>query len=565
MAPDNQPWKGVTGNLTSYGDDGFSRYIRRVFFAAAGLDEYDFNKPVVGILSTCSDYTPCHRDMPALVEAVKRGVTQAGALPLECPTLSLGETIISPTSMLYRNLLAMETEEAMRAYPMDAAVLIGGCDKTLPAQIMAALSVNIPVVSVVTGPMRTGQWQGNRIGACTDCRSLWSDYRAGTIAEDCLPELEKALCTTGGTCMVMGTASTMSCVVETLGLMLPMGATAPNASGDRLRNAVASGRVAAQLTRDPIRPRDLVTLKSLENATRCLVALGGSTNAIIHLLAIARRASISFSIDDIARIADETPLLANCRPSGEYWLEDMHHAGGVPVLLKSLESVLHMSTLTIEGTPLKERLISTPDPPAWQNVLSTMAQPMGATGSLTVLKGTLAPQGAVIKASATTPALCQHKGPAVVFDSLQEVSERIDDPALAITPDHVLVLRNAGPVGSGMPEAGSLPIPRYLAEQGVKDMVRVSDARMSGTAFGTVVLHCSPEAAVGGPLSLVKTGDLIELDLADKKINLIVDETILRDRRSSWRKPDVPQRGWQRLYAQHVEQAHLGADLDFLV
>ena len=476
MSKKSVPPSGVFGNLTSYGDPGFSRYVRHAFLASAGFDSEDFDRPVVGIINTSSDYTPCHRDMPALVEAVKRGVLESGCLPLVCPTLSLGETIISPTAMLFRNLLAMETEEAITAYPMDSVVLLGGCDKTVPAQLMAVASANLPAVSVVVGPMRTGTWKGERIGACSDCRGFWMRHRAGELSESDVAGIKNSLCPTGGTCMVMGTASTMACVTETLGLMLPGGAAAPSGSGDRLRNAVASGRCAARLAKNPVRPREVLTRAAFMNGLTVLMALGGSTNAIIHLLAVARRAGVELTLDDFDRISSTVPLLVNCKPSGSYWLEDMHVAGGVPTLLKALEPLLDLEAKNVDGRTLSELLEGVDPPSDWQQIIHTVDKPLGAKGALVILKGSLAPDGAVIKTSAATASLLTHKGPAVVFESPADAVARIDDPALGITRDHVMVLRNGGPVGSGMPEAGSLPIPKYLAKTGVQDMVRVSDA-----------------------------------------------------------------------------------------
>ncbi len=564
MNKTNRSPRGVDQDLTSYGDPDFSRYLRRAFLASAGYDRIDLERPLVAIIDTSSDYTTCHRDMPALVAAVKRGVLEAGGLPLVCPTLSLGEILISPTSMLYRNLLAMETEEALRAYPMDAAVVVGGCDKTVPAQLMAAASANVPTISVVTGPMRTGHWRDRRLGACTDCRSYWAGFRGGELQEQEIEEIEQSLCTTGGTCMVMGTASTMACLTETLGLMLPGGATAPSGSGDRLRNAVASGRRAVELAQEPIRPRDILTRSAFENAVGVLISLGGSTNAIIHLLALARRVAVDLTLEDFNRISEQVPLLVNCKPAGANWLEDMDRAGGVPVLLKALGDRLDASARGVTGKTLGELLEQVAPPADWQDVIRTLDAPLGSTQSLLIVKGSLAPEGAVIKAAAATESLLNHRGPAIVFDSPEDVERRIDDPGLKITPDHVLVLRNAGPVGAGMPEAGALPIPRYLAEAGIRDMVRVSDARMSGTAFGTVVLHCSPEAAAGGPLALVRDRDLIELNGSERRIDLLVEDAEMERRRATFVPPPLPARGWARLYAQHVLPAHLGADLDFL-
>ena len=570
---------GIDGRLTDYGDPGFSAFLRRAFLASAGYDETDVDRPVVAIVDTSSDYTTCHRDMPALLAAVRRGVLQGGALPLTLPTLSLGEILISPTSMLYRNLLAMETEEALTAYPMDAAVLLGGCDKTVPAQLMAAASADLPVVSVVTGPMRTGYWRGTRLGACTDCRAHWLRHRAGELDASEIREVQQELCPTGGTCMVMGTASTMACLTEALGLMLPGGAAAPSGSGARLRHAVASGRRAAALAHTPIRPRQVLTPAAFANAVTVLLAIGGSTNAIIHLLAIARRAGVPLTLADFEAAATRVPLLVNCKPSGALWLEDLHRASGMPAVLAELRPLLDLDALSVTGITLREQLDeqaagsdaggqserSTAPAQAPGAVIGTLAEPIGPPGALTVLRGSLAPDGAVLKRSAATPALLKHRGTALVFESPADLAERIDDPALPVTPDHVLVLRNSGPAGAGMPESGSVPIPRKLAEAGVRDMVRVSDARMSGTAGGTVVLHCSPEAARGGPLALVEDGDLIELDADRGRIDLLISERELAGRRSRAPAPPAPpQRGWKRLHAEHVLPAHLGADLDFL-
>ena len=519
----------------------------------------------MAIVDTSSDYTTCHRQMPEVVSAVSRGVLEAGGLPMRLPSMSLGEILISPTSMLHRNLMAMEIEEQLSSYPMDAAVLVGGCDKTVPAQLMAACSANIPAIQVVVGPMLTSAWRGERVGACTDCRRMWSAHRAGALDAGEIAELEQVLCPTAGTCMVMGTASTMACVAEALGLMVPGGASAPAASGDRLRNAVLTGRRAVGLARDRVRPLDLVTTGSMRNALVVLAALGGSTNAVIHLLAIAGRARIPLTLGDFDTVAREVPLLVDCRPSGVGYMEDFHRAGGVPVLLKELEPLVDRSCRSVAGGTLADILARTSPAGAWQTTIRSLAAPLGPPGSLAVLTGSLAPDGALIKQAAASPALLKHTGPALVFESEADLEARIDDDNLEVTPDHVLVLRNAGPAGAGMPEAGALPIPRRLAAAGVRDMVRVSDARMSGTAYGTVVLHCSPESARGGPLALVQDGDLVRLDVAERRLDLLVEARELERRRALFKAPAVPERGWRRLYADHVMSAHLGADLDFLV
>lgn len=561
---DGKKAHGTRAGLTSYGDDGFSAYLRNAFLSAAGYDGEDLGRPIIGIAHTISDFTPCHRQMPELVEAVKRGVLEAGGLPMVFPTTSLGETLLSPTSMLFRNLAAMETEEMITAQPMDAVVLLGGCDKTVPAQLMAAISADLPALQVVTGPMITGSWRGTRLGACTDCRQHWARYRAGELTDEEIAEVEGQLCPTAGTCMVMGTASSMACITETLGMMLPGGATAPAPTGDRLRTATASGRRAVELARSGVRPSDVLTRESFLNAVTVLAAIGGSTNGIVHILAAARRAGIQLTLSDIDRIAAEIPLLIDLKPSGSQYMEDFHRAGGVPVLLRALAPRLHTEARTADGRTIADVIDSVGEPASWQTTIGTLDQPIGPPGALAVLTGSLAPRGAVIKVSAASPDLLQHRGPAVVFDSPVDVADRIDDPSLGITANHVLVLRNAGPVAAGMPEAGSFPIPKAIAAQGIKDMIRISDARMSGTSYGTVVLHSTPEAAVGGPLALVRDGDEIVLDVGNRRIDLLVDEDELARRRAEWEPPEGPARGWRRLYAERVEGADAGADLDFL-
>jgi dihydroxy-acid dehydratase len=555
---------GISRNLVSYGDSGFSRFLRNAFLAAGGYSTDELSRPVIGIADLSSDFNPCHRQMGELVENVKRGVLAAGGIPFVFPTTSLGESFLNPTAMLYRNMLAMETEELIRAQPMDVAVLLGGCDKTVPAQLMAAAVSDIPVILDVVGSMLTSSWRGERLGACTDCRRFWARYRAGELDDTEIGDVEGNLASTSGTCMVMGTASTMASVTEALGMMLPGGATPPSPSGERLRHGTETGRRAVELAHDPIRPRDILTPEAFENALHVLAALGGSTNAVVHLLAVARRAGVALTLDDFDRISRETPLLVDLKPSGARYMEDFHRAGGVPVLLKSLEAALHTDHVGVSGLRLGTQLYDIQPPADWQDVIRTVDDPLGPPGALAVLRGSLAPDGAVLKTSAASPELLVHEGPALVFDSPQDAAERLADPDLDVTAEHVLVLRNAGPVGAGMPEAGSLPIPKRLAAAGVKDMVRISDARMSGTSYGTVVLHCAPESAVGGPLGLVRDGDRIRLDVPGRRVDLLVDEEELHKRADTWRPPEAPERGWRRLYAQTVLPANLGADLDFL-
>lgn len=558
-----QSGRGVARNITSYGDVGFSRYLRAAFLAGAGYDAEDLSKPFVGIADLSSDYNPCHRLMPGLVQQVERGVLQAGGLPFVFPTISLHESFASPT-MLYRNLLAMETEEMIRAQPMDAVVLLGGCDKTVPAQLMAAASSEIPVILDVVGSMTAGHWRGERLGACTDCRRYWARYRGGELQEAEIASVQSALVSTAGTCMVMGTASTMAATAEALGMMLPGGATPPAPTGDRLRHGTATGRQAVALAQQPRLPREIMTRAAFENALVLLSAMGGSTNAIIHLLAVARRAGVDLALDDFDRVSRDTPLLVDLKPSGVGYMEDFHHAGGVPVLMKALEGRLALDQVGVTGQPLSEVLQGVPAPQPWQTVIRNLRDPVGPQGALAVLRGSLAPEGAVIKVSAASPELLRHRGPALVFDSTDDAAQRLDDPDLDVTADHVLILRNAGPMAAGMPEAGSLPLPRKLAQAGVRDMVRVSDARMSGTSYGTVVLHCCPESAAGGPLALVRDGDLVELDVPERRIDLLVDQQELQERRAGLPDFAMPSRGWRRLYASTVLPASLGADLDFL-
>jgi dihydroxy-acid dehydratase len=563
MKPNGLP-RGITGGLTTYGDPEFSAFLRRAFLASAGYDAADLARPVVGIVDTRSDYNTCHRHMPEMVAAVKRGVLEAGGLPFAFPTISLHEILTSPTTMLFRNLQAMDTEEMIRAQPMDAVVLLGGCDKTIPAQLMAAASANVPAIQVATGPMITGKWRGERLGACTDCRRLWAAYRAGQLDAATIAEVEPELCATGGTCMVMGTASTMACLAEALGLMLPGGATPPHPSGQRLRQCVASGRCAVELARQRLLPARFLTPASFRNALVVLMALGGSTNAVIHLLALARRAGVRLTLDEFRTVSEQVPVLVDCKPAGAGYLEDFHQAGGMPVLLKVLAPMLDLGAPTVTGKTLGDLIEGVTPPGDWQSTIRTLEAPLRPAPAMSVIKGSLAPDGAVIKTAAASPNLLQHRGPAVVFDGPEDAARRLDDPQLALTPDHVLVLRYAGPVAAGMPEAGSLPIPRYLARQGLRDMVRVSDARMSGTAYGTVVLHAAPEAAVGGPLALVRDGDPVELDVRQGRIELCVEADELARRRAAFVPPPLPERGWRRLYAEHVLQANEGADLDFL-
>ena len=563
---DSDKGEGLKRGLTHYGDKGFSLFLRKSFAKSMGYTEQDLDRPVIGIANTASGFNNCHRSVPDLIDAVKRGVMYGGGLPIEFPTISLGEPYLNPTSMLFRNLMAIDTEEMIRAQPMDAVVLIGGCDKTLPAQLMAAASVNLPAISLVVGPMLTGSWRGERLGACTDCRRQWGRYRAGELDDQQIAEVGSELSTTAGTCMVMGTASTMALMTEALGMMLPGGATAPAVHSERLRIAECTGERAVQIADQCLSPDEIMTPHAFSNAFRVLLAVGGSTNALIHMTAVAGRLGIKVDLDAFDRMGRETPVLVDLKPSGTNYMEDLHKAGGLTPILRELSSLLHLDCKTVTGRTLGEEIDGVSTWP--QEIVRSIQSPLKPEGGIAVLTGNLAPETAIIKQSAATPELLVHEGRAVVFDSLEDMAERIDDPNLDVGEGDVLVLRNAGPKGApGMPESGYIPIPKKLAAAGVKDMVRMSDARMSGTAFGTIVLHVCPEAAVGGPLSLVQEGDRIQLDVPNRRLNLLVNDRILEDRRSEWKPPMLPvgsERGYLRLHLEHVEQAHQGCDLDVL-
>jgi dihydroxy-acid dehydratase len=556
--------KGIAKGLTNYGDPDFARYLRRSFARSMGLSSDMLRRPIVGIVSTPSDLNNCHRTMPELVEAVSRGVLAAGGLPRAFPTISLGEVFLNPTSMVYRNLMAMDTEEMVRAQPLDAVVLIGGCDKTVPAQLMGAASADIPAVQLVTGPMMTGRHEGTRLGACTDCRSNWGKFRASSLSEAEIEQIEGRLAVTAGTCAVMGTASTMACVAEVLGMALPGSAAIPAVHADRLRAAEASGCIAMQLTQAPILPSEVMTAHAIENALRVIMALGGSTNALLHLVAIAGRLGVTLDRHRVNQISDETPVLVDLKPVGEGYMEDFHAAGGVGAVLRELRPLLNLDTRSVDGLTLHERL-DQPSEYVDRAIVRSVADPVSAVGGLLMLEGNLAPGGALIKRAAATPELFEFEGRAVVFESLEDLSARIDSPDLDVTEGDVLVLRNAGPVAAGMPEAGYLPIPKKLAAKGVKDMVRISDARMSGTAFGTIVLHIAPEAAVGGPLAAVRTGDRIRLSVARRRIDVLIDDAEIARRLASHSPPEAPTRGYRALYHATVTQADRGCDLNFLI
>ena len=559
--------RGLSRRLTRYGDEAFARFLREAFLESTGLSREAFDRPVVGIASTASDFNPCHATAPELIAAIERGVTMAGGLPFTFPTISLHESFAYPSSLILRNLLAMDTEEMLRALPLDAVVLVGGCDKTIPAQIMGAVSADLPAIVAPVGPMLAGRDEGERLGACTDCRRLWAARRAGEIDDARLERARGRLMPTHGTCMVMGTASTMSCLAEALGFVLPGGASIPAVHSERLRFGEATGRRAVEMamaTTGAPTAAELITPGSVSNAVTVLQALGGSTNAVIHLVAMAGRAGIRLHADAIDRAGRTTPVLADLKPIGAGFMEDFHHAGALPALMRRLRAQLDLDVRAADGRRLGEVLDAWP---AWTDdrVIRPLENPVAAGEALAMLHGSLAPNGAVLKRAAANGPLLQHEGTVLVFEGLDDLAARIDDPSLPVTPETVLVLRGAGPIGAGMPEAGSIPIPAKLARAGVKDMVRISDARMSGTAYGTVILHVSPEAAAGGPIALVRDGDRIRLDTANRRLDLLVDGDELERRRDVYRPPSVPARGYARLHATHVLQADRGCDLDFLV
>jgi dihydroxy-acid dehydratase len=562
---------GLDHGLTDYGDRDFSRYLRRSFAQSMGYSRALLDKPVIGIAYTGSDFNNCHRHFPELLAAVKRGVLTAGALPLEFPTISLGEVFLTPTSLKYRNLMAIDTEEMIRAQPMDAVVLMGGCDKTVPAQLMGAVSAGRPAIMLVAGPMMTGRYRGERLGACTDCRKFWARYRAGDIDAEEISEIEGQLAVTAGTCAVMGTASTMACLTEALGLSLPGTAAIPAVHADRLRAAEATGAAAVKLIGSKLAPAAIVNQKSVENALRVLLALGGSTNAVIHLTAIAGRAGVKVSLEQLNKLSDSTPVLVNLKPVGNGYMEDFCAAGGMGALLRELKPLLHLDAMTVTGETLGERLAGDAQDDAKdyvdRSIIAPMAKPLEPEGGLVALFGNLAPKGAILKRSAADAKLFEHEGRAVVFSSLEDLAARIDDPALDVEPADILVLQNAGPHAPAcMPEAGYLPIPKKLAKRGIKDMIRISDARMSGTAFGTIVLHVTPDAASGGPLGLVRNGDRIRLSVKARRIELLVDDAELKKRAAAAKaRTAAPERGYAKLFAEQITGADEGCDFKFLM
>ncbi len=548
-----------------FGPDDLRSFGHRSRFKGMGLDDQDFeNKPIVGVLNTWSEMNTCHSHFRERVLEVKRGVLQAGGFPVEIPVMSLGEMLMKPTTMLYRNLLAMETEEVLRCHPIDAAVLMGGCDKTVPAMLMGALSADIPSVFLPAGPMLNAHWRDTTLGSGTDAWKYWAERCAGNLCDGEWKEIENCIARSAGTCMTMGTASTMACIAEALGMTLPGASSIPAVVAEHSRLAVATGRLAVELAWTDRKPSRLLSAGSFVNAMITQLAIGGSTNAIVHLIAMAGRAGLKVTLDDFDAWSRQVPVLANIRPSGKYLMEDFHRAGGLRALWSGLKGLLDTSAKQVDGRTMADSIAQAQriDP----DVIRTTSDPIVEQGGTCVLRGNLAPNGCVIKASASTTRLLQHRGPAVVFENYPDLKKRIHDPDLPVTADSVLVLKDAGPLGApGFPEWGMLPIPEKLLKAGVRDMVRISDARMSGTSYGTCVLHVSPESRLGGPLAWVQTGDIIELDVPARRISLLVSEEILSQRKEHWRPaPEHASRGYTWLYTKHVTKADRGCDFDFL-
>ncbi|WP_406868883.1 IlvD/Edd family dehydratase [Paraburkholderia fungorum] len=557
---------GLRKGLTNYGDEGFSLFLRKAFIKGAGYTDDALSRPIVAIANTGSAYNPCHGNAPQLIEAVKRGVMLAGGLPVEFPTISIAESFSHPTSMYLRNLMSMDTEEMIRAQPMDAVVLIGGCDKTVPAQLMGAAAAGVPAIQLVTGAMLTGSHRGERVGACTDCRRFWASFRGDQIDAAEIEAVNNQLVATVGTCSVMGTASTMACIAEALGIMLPGGASAPAVTADRIRIAERTGAQAVAMIGQDLSPAKILTPKAIENALRVLLAIGGSTNGIIHLTAIAGRLGIRIDLEKLDQMARETPVLVDLKPSGQHYMEDLHRAGGLTTVMREIKGLLHLDALTVTGRTLGEELDLAPASFP-QDVVRPLDRPIFPQGGIAVLRGNLAPGAAIIKQSAASASLMEHEGRAVVFEDAEDLARRIDDPELEVEAHDVLVLKRIGPVGApGMPEAGYIPIPRKLGRLGVKDMVRISDGRMSGTASGTVVLHVTPEAAIGGPLAIVQTGDRIRLSVADRSIELALSDEEIAARLAALpaHKVDPEERGYRKLFLTTITQADEGCDFDFL-
>jgi L-arabonate dehydrase len=537
----------------------------RAWLRAEGFSQRVFDgKPVIGICNSWSELNNCNAHLRQVAEAVKRGVWEAGGFPLEFPTISLGEMLMKPTTMLFRNLMAMDVEESIRAHPLDGVVLLCGCDKTTPAQLMGAASADIPALMVPGGPMLRGMWQGKELGSGTDTRRLWEEVRAGRLSEEAWCEVESCISRSAGHCTVMGTASTMASTAEALGMTLSGSAHIPAADSRRLAIAEESGRRIVEVVNEDLRPSQILTSEAFENAIRVLMAIGGSTNAVIHLVAIAGRLGMNLPLTKFDELSRSTPMVANVKPSGQFLMEDLFFAGGLPAVMKEIGPLLHLNARTVTGKTLGEDI----NRAACYNreVIKTLDQPLQKEGGTVILQGNLAPHGAVIKQSAASPQLLKHKGRTVVFENNEDLLARLDDPNLKVDEGSVLVLKNAGPKGApGMPEWGHLPIPAKLLQAGVRDMVRLSDARISGTSFGTIVVHICPESAVGGPFAIVREGDEIELDVSGRHLELRVPEAEIKKRLEEWR-PREPHytRGYGKMYLDHILQAHEGCDFDFL-
>ena len=556
---------GMYKNLTNYGDSEFSIFLRKAFIKGMGYSEEMLNKPIIGITNTYSDYNPCHGNIPDLIKSVKAGILSSGAIPLEFPTISIHESFAFPTSMYLRNLMSIDTEEMMKAQPMDACVLIGGCDKTVPAQLMGAFSANIPAIQLVTGPMLTGSHRGERVGACTDCRGYWAKFRAEEIDLAEINEVNNQLVPTVGTCGVMGTASTMALITEALGMMISNGASAPAVSAERRRIAEETGKVAVEIANKSFNPKSFLTLKNFKNALTVLSAIGGSTNGIVHLTAMAGRLGIDIDLNEFDKMTKDTPMIVDLKPSGSGYMEDLFKSGGLPRILNELKDYLYLDAITVTGETIKE--IIEKNKYNWrQKVIRNVENPIFDKGSIAVLKGNLAPKSAIIKQSAASKELLAHEGVVEVFENLEDLANRIDSDDLKVTKDSILLLKNIGPIGApGMPEAGLIPIPKKLAKQGVKDMVRISDGRMSGTAAGTIILHVCPEAAAGGALDIVKSGDIIKLDVKKRLLELkLSDEEIASRKKSKKSDKIIKRRGYDKIFHESVLQADKGADFDFL-
>jgi dihydroxy-acid dehydratase len=549
-------WLGTEG-LRSFG------HRSRTLQMGYAREDYE-GKPVIAILNTWSDVSHCHSHFRERVKDVKRGVWQAGGFPLEIPAISLAEVFQKPTTMMYRNLLAMEAEELLRSYPADGCVLMGGCDKTMPGLMMGAISMDLPAIFMPAGPMLRGNWQGKTLGSGSDVWKYWDELRAGNIDQNDWREIEEGIARSPGTCMTMGTASTMTSIAETLGFSLPNASTIPAPDSNHARMASYTGRRIVDMVWEDLKPSDILSERVFDNAIKVLMALGGSTNGLIHVIALAGRAGIQIPLERFEEIGRQTPYLVNMRPSGKYLMEDFYYAGGLSALLEGMRDLLELDVLTCTGKTLGEDIagakIHNPD------VIHTPDNPMQAEGGLIVLRGNLAPDGAVIKTTAADPEMLQHAGRAMVFDDYNDMAAKLEDPDLDVDANSILILRNSGPQGGpGMPEWGMLPIPKKLLKQGVRDMVRISDARMSGTSYGTCVLHVSPESWVGGPLALVKTGDIVELDVAGRKLSLKVSDEELAERRKQWKpQPHKFERGFGKLFSEHIRQANEGCDFDFL-